>query len=154
MDEGKNAKKDFAHDLSDQRALIVDDNMMMTTMTQDMLKKLGFKEVDVARSGSEGLARIQEAKDEGATYDVVFLDWHMPDMSGYEVLRQCREDRALHKMAIIMVTAENQKRSISEAMKTGATAYTIKPASREDLENAVDTVMRWRSGMSGHKTEL
>ena len=148
MDAREGTETNFDHDLSGQKALIVDDNMMMTTMTQDMLKKIGYGEVVVARSGSEGLARIQEAKDEGAVFDVVFLDWHMPDMSGFEVLRQCREDMDLHKMAIVMVTAENQKRSVSEAMKTGATAYTVKPASREDLESAIDTVMRWRKGLS------
>lgn len=137
----------FGHDLSDKKVLIVDDNMMMTTMTEDMLRKIGFGEVDVARSGSEGLAKIQLAKEAGAVFDVVFLDWHMPDMSGFEVLRVCREDAGLHMMAIVMVTAENQKRSITEAMKTGATAYTVKPASQEDLETAINTVMSWRQGL-------
>jgi len=142
----ENTEQEFNHDLSDKKALVVDDNMMMTTMTQDMLKNIGFGEVDVARSGSEGLARIHEAKDNDVLYDVVFLDWHMPDMSGFEVLRQCRDDKALHGMAIVMVTAENQRRSISEAMKAGATAYTIKPASKDDLKNAIDSVMKWRQG--------
>lgn len=148
MDADNSTENDFDHDLSKKRALVVDDNMMMTTMSKDMLEKIGFGVVDVARSGSEGLARVQEAKEEGGVYDVVFLDWHMPDMSGFEVLRQCREDTGLHKMAIVMVTAENQKRSISEAMKTGATAYTVKPASRADLEIAIDTVIKWQEGLT------
>ncbi len=148
MNSGTGQETSSGRDLADKKALIVDDNMMMTTMTQDMLRNIGFGEVDIARSGSEGLAKIQLAKEGGNIFDVVFLDWHMPDMSGFEVLRACREDADLHMMAIVMVTAENQKRSVTEAIKAGATAYAIKPASKEDLELAIDKVMKWREGLA------
>lgn len=127
----------------DLKVLAVDDNMMMINLITNMLQKLGFTKIDTAMDGRKGYDIILEAKDNGEPYDIVFLDWNMPEMCGFDVLKECRENLEFSKMAIVMVTAENQKRSILEATKTGATAYLTKPISEDILKQKIENVVDW-----------
>lgn len=127
----------------DLKVLAVDDNMMMINLITNMLQKLGFTKIDTAMDGRKGCDIILEAKDSGEPYDIVFLDWNMPEMCGFDVLKECRENLEFSKMAIVMMTAENQKRSILEATKTGATAYLTKPISEDILKQKIENVVDW-----------
>lgn len=127
----------------DVKALVVDDNMMMRRIISDQLGNIGFVRIDDASSGEAAWDMINEAKGTETPYDVVFLDWNMPGMSGYDLLQKCREDCDLHKMAIVMVTAEDLKRSVLEAIKAGATFYMVKPVTEEDLEKMAGQVLEW-----------
>ena len=129
--------------VSELKVMAVDDNTMMINLMIKMLGDLGFEKIDTAGDGKEAFQKIIDAKDEGERYDIVFLDWNMPGMYGYDVLRECREIIELGDMAIVMVTAENQKRSVLEAMKVGATSYITKPVSPDELSKKVNQVLEW-----------
>ncbi|MBI2233661.1 MAG: response regulator [Micavibrio aeruginosavorus] len=117
----------------DLHVLAVDDNMMTLTFTRSLLEYFGFKNIDVAMNGQDALDKIHESEGMHKVYDIIFIDWNMPGMSGYDLLRFCREDRFLDNTAVIMITAESQKRNMLEAAKAGATSYIIKPVSKDDM---------------------
>lgn len=130
------------------KVLLVDDNLMSKTLTMSIMENFGFKDMDYSINGLEAWERMSALKEAGGMYDIVLLDWNMPVMSGYDLLRRCREDASLNNMAIIMVTAENQKRNVLEAVKAGATSYITKPVIAEDLFFKLSQVMDWKNNKS------
>ena len=134
---------------SNLRVLAVDDNMMMINLMTNMLKNIGFEKIDTAMDGREGLEAIMDSKNNGQLYDIIFLDWNMPEKCGFDILRECREDLDFSKVAFVMVTAENQKRSILEATKTGANAYLTKPISEDTLKQKIENVVDWLERVRG-----
>lgn len=129
--------------VSDYKVLLVDDNSMTLNLVSTMLRSNGFMAIETALDGRIALEKIAEKEQEGNLYDIVFLDWNMPEVGGYEVLRQCRENRSYDNMAIVMLTAENQKRYMLEAIKIGATSYIVKPLAQDDLEKKLKQILEW-----------
>lgn len=128
---------------SQYKVLLVDDNSMTINLISTMLKSHGVTNLQASFHGHDALKKINEAREESAPFDMVFLDWNMPDISGYEVLSQCRQNSQNDRTAFIMLTAENQKRSVLEALKAGATSYIIKPLSQDDLGKRLSQVFSW-----------
>lgn len=123
--------------------LIVDDNIMTITLVTSMLRGQGFSQIQSASNGQDAWDKITSAQDQGIPYDIVIMDWNMPVMSGYDVLRRCREDRTMNRMAIVMLTAENQKRNMLEASKAGATSYIVKPVDSNEFSERMKQVFVW-----------
>lgn len=107
-------------------ALVVDDSSVMRSYLRNTLLAMGF-EVSEARDGVAGLARLELAP----RPDVALLDWHMPGMDGYELLKAIRARSEFDKMAVVMVTAENDLSQIAVALDSGANEYMMKPLTRE-----------------------
>jgi two-component system chemotaxis response regulator CheY len=125
------------------KVLLVDDNSMTINLMSTMLKALGVTNLHVSYHGEDALNKINNALLASTPYHLVFLDWNMPDISGYEVLSQCRQNTANDKTAFVMLTAENQKRSVLEAIKAGATSYIIKPISQDDFSKKLAQIYSW-----------
>jgi two-component system chemotaxis response regulator CheY len=125
------------------RVLAVDENMMTLNLVMNMLKKSGLEQVETSTNGQDAWDKISAAKEKGNSYDILILDWNMPVMNGYDVLRRCREDQGLDRTAIIMLSAENQKRNILEAMKAGATSYMVKPVDAKEFNEKLQQVFLW-----------
>ena len=68
--------------------LVVDDYQTMVRIIRNLLKQLGFENVDEASDGSEALAKMREKR-----YGLIISDWNMQPMTGYELLKQVRADR-------------------------------------------------------------
>lgn len=130
--------------LETRRILIVDDHALLRHMVTNALKPLGLKQPDWALDGDEAIEKITAAQAQATPYDVVFLDWNMPRMSGIDVLRACRKDKNLDSMAIIMLTAEAEPDNIVRAIEAGATAYITKPFQPEILISKLQDVIAWR----------
>jgi two-component system chemotaxis response regulator CheY len=113
--------------LKDYKILVVDDHLMMRQMVLITLNRLGFTSIDSAVDGSDALNKIKLAAQKNQAYDVVFLDWSMPEPSGYDVLLLCRKDPLLSDMAIIMLTSESEEENVNKALAVGANAYITKP---------------------------
>lgn len=128
---------------SKYKVLLVDDNSMTINLISTMLKSHGVTNLNASFHGQDAMNKIDEARAISAPYDMVFLDWNMPDISGYEVLSRCRQNPQNDRTAFIMLTAENQKRSVLEALKAGATSYIIKPLSQDDLGKRLGQVFSW-----------
>lgn len=125
------------------RVLVADDSQMMRTIISDNLRQLETGHIDVVGGGEEALSTIQNAANSNSPYHIAFLDWHMPDMTGMDVLIECRKDDGHKHMAIVMLTAEQEQSSMLDAIQNGATAYLIKPVSQEDLKSNIDKVLQW-----------
>lgn len=120
------------------RTLVVDDHMMMRKMIENNLNGLGINVSGTATNGREALQKIEQED-----YDIVLADWHMPELSGEELLRQVREQEKFNDLAFVMVTAESEQNNILKVMQMGATAYITKPFTDQDFRTAMENVVKW-----------
>ena len=118
------------------KVLIVDDFSTMRKITKTILARVGIKNLDEAENGVMALSKLQ-----AGAYDLVLLDWNMPDLSGLEVLKRIKGDPALKRVPVIMVTAEALKENIIAAATAGASEYVVKPFSGALIEEKIRKVM-------------
>ena len=112
------------------RILIVDDYKTMLRIIRNLLKQLGFDNVDEATDGSEALQKLRDK-----SYGLVISDWNMEPMSGIQLLREVRADGNLRKMPFIMVTAESKTENVVIAKEAGVTNYIVKPFNAATLKS-------------------
>ncbi|MFG1430598.1 response regulator [Xanthobacter sp. V2C-8] len=124
----------MAIDLS-MPVLVVDDYKTMVRIIRNLLKQIGFEDVDEAADGTEALAKLRERK-----YGLVISDWNMEPMTGYELLKQVRGDDALSEIPFIMITAEAKSENVIAAKKAGVNNYIVKPFNAQTLKGKIDTV--------------
>ncbi len=117
------------------RFLVVDDFSTMRRIVRNLLKELGFNNVDEAEDGQAALSRLREAE-----FDFVISDWNMPVMDGLELLTQIRQDDALKALPVLMVTAEAKKENIVAAAQAGASGYVVKPFTAAVLEEKLNKI--------------
>ena len=124
----------MAVDLS-MRVLVVDDYKTMIRIIRNLLKQLGFVNVDDASDGSAAL-NMMRAKD----YGLVISDWNMEPMTGYELLREVRADDTLSRTPFIMVTAESKTDNVIAAKKAGVNNYIVKPFNAATLKSKIEAI--------------
>jgi two-component system chemotaxis response regulator CheY len=115
--------------------LVVDDYNTMVRIIRNLLKQLGFENVDEANDGSSALAKLREKP-----YGLVISDWNMEPMTGYDLLKEVRSDPALGKTPFIMVTAESKTENVIAAKKAGVDNYIIKPFNAQTLGHKIAAV--------------
>ena len=115
--------------------LVVDDYNTMIRIIRNLLKQLGFEDVDDASDGSAALAKMSEKK-----YGLVISDWNMEPMTGYELLKEVRADPGLNKTPFIMVTAESKTENVIAAKKAGVNNYIVKPFNAQTLKTKIEAV--------------
>ncbi len=125
----------MAVDLS-MPVLVVDDYNTMIRIIRNLLKQLGFQDVDDASDGQAALAKMQQKK-----YGLVISDWNMEPMTGYELLKQVRADAALSRTPFIMVTAESKTENVIAAKKAGVNNYIVKPFNADTLKGKLASVL-------------
>jgi two-component system chemotaxis response regulator CheY len=126
--------KDMAFDLS-MPILVVDDYNTMIRIIRNLLKQLGFENVDDASDGSAALAKMQNKK-----YGLVISDWNMEPMTGYDLLREVRASPDLSKTPFIMITAESKTENVIAAKKAGVSNYIVKPFNAATLKTKMEAV--------------
>ncbi|MGC8554863.1 MAG: chemotaxis response regulator CheY [Candidatus Acidulodesulfobacterium sp.] len=125
----------MAIDLS-MRILVVDDFSTMRRIIKNILKQIGFTNVDEAENGQAALAKIGD----GGNYDFVISDWNMPEMTGIELLKNVRANEATKDLPFLMVTAEAKKENVVEAVKAGVNNYIVKPFTAEVLQEKISKI--------------
>jgi two-component system chemotaxis response regulator CheY len=115
--------------------LVVDDYNTMIRIIRNLLKQIGFADIDDAADGSAALARMREKK-----YGLVISDWNMEPMTGYELLKEVRADPGLSKTPFIMVTAESKTENVIAAKKAGVNNYIVKPFNAQTLQSKIEAV--------------
>jgi len=108
------------------RALIVDDSRATRTIIRKMLSDVGF-EVFEAADGVEALRRLKEMDQP----DVLLVDWNMPEMNGYDLVRAVRGDAQYDKVPLMMVTSETELGQMAKALAAGANEYVMKPFTKD-----------------------
>ena len=115
--------------------LVVDDYNTMIRIIRNLLRQLGFEDVDDASDGSIALSKMQNRR-----YGLVISDWNMEPMTGYELLQQVRSDPMINTTPFIMVTAESKTENVVAAKQAGVSNYIVKPFNAETLKNKIDSV--------------
>src|SRR3954451_7002773 len=115
--------------------LVVDDYNTMILIIRNLLKQLGFEDVDDASDGSAALGKLEEKR-----YGPGLSDWEMGPLTGYELLREVRSDDQLRSTPFIMVTAESKTENVIAAKKAGVNNYIVKPFNAQTLKSKIDAV--------------
>jgi two-component system chemotaxis response regulator CheY len=115
--------------------LVVDDYNTMVRIIRNLLRQLGFQDVDDASDGSAALSKM-----EGKKYGLVISDWNMEPMTGYELLKQVRANPQTAETPFIMITAESKTENVVAAKQAGANNYIIKPFNAETLKHKIEAV--------------
>ena len=121
--------------------LVVDDFSTMRRIVRNLLKELGFNNVDEAEDGVVALGKLR-----GGGFQFVVSDWNMPNMSGIDLLRAIRADAALKGLPVLMVTAEAEKKNIIAAAQAGASGYVVKPFTAATLDEKLNKIFRTMEG--------
>ena len=118
------------------KVLVVDDSRAVRMILSRTLREIGF-EVREAANGREAMAVMGPEKD---SYGLVLADWNMPEVNGFELLKQLRQDPDLESLKVIMVTTETEIEQMSAALEAGANEYVMKPFTREILVEKLELV--------------
>ncbi|WP_158967811.1 chemotaxis response regulator CheY [Paraglaciecola sp. L3A3] len=111
------------------KILVVDDFSTMRRIIKNLLKDLGFTNIQEADDGNTALPMLQQGD-----FDFVVTDWNMPGMQGIDLLRAIRADTDLKHIPVLMVTAEAKKEQIVAAAQAGVNGYVIKPFTAATLK--------------------
>jgi two-component system, chemotaxis family, chemotaxis protein CheY len=104
------------------KVLLVDDSGTIRHVQRRALADLGITDVTEAADGFQALAEAEKAKP-----DLIFMDWHMPNQTGIQALRELKAHPALKHIPVIMVSTDAAKANILEARQHGAAGFVIKP---------------------------
>lgn len=117
------------------KILVVDDFSTMRRIIKNLLKQLGYSNVDEAEDGNQALARLKSEK-----YEFIVSDWNMPNMTGLELLQAVRADGSLKDIKFLMVTAEAQQENVIAAVQAGVNNYIVKPFTADTLKEKIDKI--------------
>jgi two-component system chemotaxis response regulator CheY len=109
----------------------------MRRIVRNLLKELGFLNVQEAEDGVDALVKLRADE-----FDFVVSDWNMPNMTGIDLLREIRADAKLKHLPVLMVTAEAKKENIIEAAKAGASGYVVKPFTAATLDEKLKKIFQ------------
>jgi two-component system chemotaxis response regulator CheY len=116
--------------------LIVDDYKTMLRIIGNLLKQLGFSNVDEASDGSMALQKIREK-----SYSLIISDWNMEPMTGLQLLKEVRGAPESKSLPFIMITAESKSENVVAAKQAGVSNYIVKPFNAETLKNKIASVL-------------
>lgn len=115
--------------------LVVDDFSTMRRIVRNLLKELGYTNVDEAEDGVVAMQKLT-----AGGIDFVVTDWNMPNMTGIELLRAIRSNAQLSHLPVLMITAEAKKENIVEAAQAGASGYIVKPFTAATLSEKLGKI--------------
>jgi two-component system chemotaxis response regulator CheY len=115
--------------------LVVDDFSTMRRIVRNLLKELGFTNVDEAEDGAVALQKLNSDQ-----FDFVVTDWNMPNMDGLTLLQTIRQTPSLKHLPVLMVTAEAKKENIIAAAQAGANGYIVKPFTAATMAEKLEKI--------------
>ena len=125
----------MAVDLS-MPVLVVDDYNTMIRILRNLLKQIGFADIDDAVDGSSALGKMRDKR-----YGLVISDWNMEPMTGLQLLQSVRSDAKLKGIPFIMVTAESKAENVVAAKQAGVSNYIVKPFNADTLKQKIESVL-------------
>ena len=115
--------------------LVVDDFSTMRRIVRNLLKELGYTNVDEAEDGAIALQKLNSG-----SFDFVVTDWNMPNMDGLTLLQTIRSSPQLKHLPVLMITAEAKKENIIAAAQAGASGYVVKPFTAATLSEKLQKI--------------
>jgi two-component system chemotaxis response regulator CheY len=123
-------------DRTSLKFLVVDDFSTMRRIVRNLLKELGFTNVEEAEDGAAALSKLRQGG-----FEVVVSDWNMPNMDGLSLLQTMRADAALKSLPFLMITADAKKEKHQRPpCSAGVTSCIVKPFNAATLQEKLDTV--------------
>lgn len=119
------------------KILVVDDMVTMRRIVKNVLKQLGFSNIEEAENGQDGLQKLRAGQ-----FNFVVSDWNMPVMTGIDMLRAIRADEKLKAIPVLMVTAEAQQCNLVEAVQAGVSNYIVKPFTAETMQEKLAKIFK------------
>lgn len=124
------------------KVLVADDHFPMRQVVHNALREAKIVYVQMAVNGKETIELIERAVEEDhQPFDIVFLDWNMPFYSGIDVLNYFHDREGYGNIVFIMLTARSEQADVKEAIKAGALAYIVKPASQANVSKKLEDVI-------------
>ena len=120
---------------ANMKFLVVDDFSTMRRIVRNLLRELGYSNVEEAEDGAIALSMLKNGH-----FDFVVSDWNMPNMDGLQLLQSIRADAALKHLPVLMVTAEAKKENIVAAAQAGASGYVVKPFTAATLDEKLSKI--------------
>ena len=117
------------------KVLVVDDFSTMRRIVKNLLRDLGFTNMQEADDGSTALPMLQNGD-----FDFVVTDWNMPGMQGIDLLKAIRSDPKLAHIPVLLITAEAKKEQIIMAAQAGVNGYIVKPFTAGTLKAKIDKI--------------
>jgi len=114
------------------KILVVDDFSTMRRIIRNILKQLGYSNIEEAEDGDVAFEKLKEAE-----YDFVITDWNMPNMTGLDLLKAIRSNEKLKDLKVLLVTAEAEKENVVQAAQAGVNDYVVKPFTADVLEQKI-----------------
>ncbi len=118
------------------RILVVDDALTMRRIVINLLRQLGFNNMNEADDGTTAWEKLQLE-----TFDLIISDWNMPKMTGIDLLRKVRTDAKYAQTPFIMVTAEGKRENVIAAVQAGVSNYIVKPFNAATLKEKLVKVI-------------
>lgn len=122
---------------NDLRFLIVDDFSTMRRIVRGLLKEIGYADADEAEDGVAALNKLRNGR-----FNFVVSDINMPNMNGFQLLKEIKSDEKLKHLPVLMVTAEARKEDIVLAAQSGAAGYIVKPFTKATLEDKLTHILQ------------
>lgn len=130
-----------AKSLNGYRVLVVDDNATSRESLGGMISSFGMQ-ADCVDSGPQALARIEAVAQEGKSYDLVLMDWQMPEMDGIEATRRIRQESRQERVpAVLMVTAYGRDEILNQVTSAGLQGILVKPVTESVMFDTVQDVL-------------
>jgi two-component system chemotaxis response regulator CheY len=117
------------------RILVVDDFSTMRRIIKNLLRDLGFSNVDEADDGLTALPMLKTGN-----FDFLVTDWNMPGMQGIDLLKAVRQDQNISDLPVLLVTAEAKREQIVEAATAGVNGYVVKPFTAGTLKEKIEKI--------------
>lgn len=117
------------------KILVVDDFSTMRRIVKNLLKQLGFDNIEEAEDGAQAYSKLKEGG-----FGFVVTDWNMPNMDGLDLLKKVRSDPEIKDIPMLMVTAEAEKEKVITAIQAGVNNYIVKPFTGEVLKEKMDKI--------------
>lgn len=122
--------------MQDKKILYVEDHPLNAEILRRIIRKLWAIEIDIADTAEEGLRRLTKAP-----YDLIYMDIHLPGMSGLEAIQHIKKDAALAHIPIIAVTADASPSTQAEIKEVGGDGYIPKPIDVEVLKDRTESLL-------------
>lgn len=123
------------------RVLVVDDNATSRESLSGMISSFGMQ-ADCVDSGPHALEQIEAVAKGGESYDLVLMDWQMPEMDGIEATRRIRKESRQERLpAVLMVTAYGREEILSQVASAGLQGILVKPVTESVMFDTVQDVL-------------
>lgn len=127
--------------MAQPKILIAEDFLLIRSLLKNVLGELGYTSIEEAKDGLEGYEKITQAYMNGTPFDIVFIDWNMPRMTGIEVIEKCLAQDELKSLPFVMITAEREQDKVQQAIRAGVKDFIVKPFSASVIKEKITRVL-------------